>query len=226
MAGELFKITGTESTGSNTWQKLWAWITSLPEANLPTLVVGILALALVFGIKLLCTQDPRCAGCGCAGHCGDHPLQSGQSGVSVIGDVPRGLPSLTLPDLGLILDNFALILGRAVGSLLIGFSVTTAAVRDYANKHNYRVDINQELLAQGVSNVSASLFQGIFDNGSLSKSPVNDESGARSQISNLVQAGLHIPHPNLPGAAFFGLARGGAWRSDHRGGRHGHDGCR
>jgi MFS superfamily sulfate permease-like transporter len=44
--------------------------------------------------------------------------------------------------------------------LLIGFSVTTAAVRDYANKHNYRVDIDQEMLAQGMSNISSGFFQG------------------------------------------------------------------
>lgn len=50
-AGELFKITGTKSSGSNAWGKLWAWITSLPETSLPTLVVGILALILLFGIK-------------------------------------------------------------------------------------------------------------------------------------------------------------------------------
>ena len=92
----------------------------------------------------------------------------------------------------MILDNLALIVGAAVGLLLIGFSVTTAAVRDYANKHNYRIDINQELLAQGASNVTSGLFQGIFDNGSLSKSPVNDQAGAKSQLSNLAQAGFII----------------------------------
>jgi MFS superfamily sulfate permease-like transporter len=95
---------------------------------------------------------------------------------------------LTLPDIGIILDNLALIVGSAVGLLLIGFSVTTAAVREYANKHNYRVDINQEMLAQGMSNISSGLFQGVFNNGSLSKSPVNDQAGAKSQISNLAQA--------------------------------------
>jgi MFS superfamily sulfate permease-like transporter len=76
--------------------------------------------------------------------------------------------------------------------LLIGFSVTTAAVRDNANKHNFEVDINQEMLAQGVSNVASSLFQGIFDNASLSKSPINDEAGAKSQVSNLAQAAFII----------------------------------
>ncbi len=81
-----------------------------------------------------------------------------------------------------------MILGTAVGVVLIGLSVTTATVRNLAREHNYRIDINQELLAQGAANVSSGLFQGIFVSGSLSKSPVNDDSGASSQVSNLAQA--------------------------------------
>jgi high affinity sulfate transporter 1 len=191
-AGELFKITGTEKAGENTWEKLWTWITSLPETSMPTLVVGVLALILVFGIKFFAPKVPGALVAVVLGIGATALLSLGDLGVALIGEVPRGLPSFVLPDLGMILDNLAMIVGAAVGLLLIGFSVTTAAVREYANKHNYRININQELLAQGMSNVSSGLFQGIFDNGSLSKSPVNDEAGARSQISNLAQAALII----------------------------------
>ncbi len=191
-AGELFKITGTEKAGDNTWGKLWTWITSLPETSIPTLVVGILALVLVFGIKFFAPKVPGALVAVVLGIGATALFGLGDLGVALIGEVPRGLPSFTLPDLGLILDNLAMIVGAAVGLLLIGFSVTTAAVREYANKHNYRININQELLAQGMSNVSSALFQGVFDNGSLSKSPVNDEAGARSQISNLAQAAFII----------------------------------
>ena len=57
-AGELFKITGTEKAGANTWGKLWTWITKLPETSMPTLVVGVLALVLVFAIKFLPRKCP------------------------------------------------------------------------------------------------------------------------------------------------------------------------
>jgi SulP family sulfate permease len=187
-AGELFKITGTESAGTNTWTKLWTWITSLPETSIPTLMVGIFALILIFGIKVFLPKVPGALVTVALGIGATMIFNLGDLGVELIGEVPRGLPSFTLPDLSLILDNLGLIVGSAMGLLLIGFSVTTAAVREYANKHKYRIDINQELLAQGMSNVSSGLFQGVFDNGSLSKSPVNDQAGAKSQISNLTQA--------------------------------------
>ena len=154
-------------------------------------MVGVLALILVFGSKF----RPKVPGALVAVMLGIGATALfglGDLGVELIAEVPRGLPSFALPDFALIMDNLALIVGTAVGLLLIGFSVTTAAVRDYANKHNYRIDINQELLAQGASNVASGLFQGIFDNGSLSKSPVNDQAGAKSQLSNLAQAGFII----------------------------------
>jgi SulP family sulfate permease len=187
-AGELFKITGTESTGANTWGKLLGWVTGLPETSIPTLVVGILALMLVFGIKIFAPKIPGALVAVVLGIGATLLFNLGDLGISLIAEVPRGLPSFTLPNLVFLLDNFTMIVGAAVGLLLIGFSVTTAAVREYASKHNYRIDINQELLAQGASNVASGLFQGIFDNGSLSKSPVNDQAGAQSQISNLAQA--------------------------------------
>jgi len=97
-----------------------------------------------------------------------------------------------LADLGFIIDNIATIGATAVGVLLIGFSVSTAAVREYASKHDYRIDVGQELLAQGMSNVASGVVQGIFVDGSLSRSPINDQAGARSQLSNLFQAALVV----------------------------------
>jgi len=191
-AGELFNITGTDSSGTNTWQKLWGWVTSLSQANGATVVIGVVALALMFGLAKLAPKVPGALVAVVLGIAATSVFGLADRGVDLIGDVPRGMPSVALPDVGYIIDNFATIIGAAVGLLLVGFSVTTAAVREYASKHNYRVDINQELLAQGVSNVSSALVQGVFVNGSLSKSPVADSAGAKSQMYNLFQALLII----------------------------------
>ncbi len=192
VSGELFKITGTESSGSNSWQKLWNWLMSLPDANRTTVVVGVLSLILLFGIQILAPRIPAALVAVVLGIAATVVFDLGDDGVELIAEVPRGLPTVSLPSLQFILDNASLIVGAAVGLLLIGFSVSTAGVREYASKHNYRVDVNQELLAQGMSNVSSSIFQGFFNNGSLSKSPVNDGAGAKSQVASLAQAGFII----------------------------------
>ncbi len=190
VSGELFKITGTEKSGSNTWQKLWDWAASLPDANGTTVVLGVAALVLLFGLKFAAPKVPAELVAVVVAIAVTVLWGLGDRGVELIAEVPRGLPTPSVPDVGLILDNWETVAGAAVGLVLIGFSVTTAGVRQYATKHNYRVDVNQELLAQGMSNVSSSVFQGIFNNGSLSKSPVNDGAGARSQVSSLAQAGF------------------------------------
>ena len=192
VSGELFKLTGTEKSGSNTWQKLWDWVASLPDANRTTVVLGVAALVLLFGIKFRAPKVPAELVAVVLGIVATVVFGLGDRGVALIAEVPRGLPNRSIPDIQLIFDNRPVVFGAAVGLVLIGFSVTTAGVRQYATKHNYRIDVNQELLAQGMSNVSSSVFQGVFNNGSLSKSPVNDGAGARSQVSSLAQAGFII----------------------------------
>ena len=223
-AGELFKITGTESGGSNTWGKLWTWVTELPDADGTTVIVGVAALVLVFGLAIYAPRLPGALIAVILGVVATLLLDLGERGVELIAEVPSGLPSVVFPDIGYIVDNFATILAAAVGLLLIGFSVTTAAVREYATKHNYRIDINQELLAQGVSNVSSGLVQGVYVNGSLSKSPVNDQAGAKVTTLQPLPGRPHHPDPVVPCSAVLRTARSGSRRDHHRGSGDGDDG--
>lgn len=188
--GQLDKITGTQSSGKNAWRELLDWISVLPETSLPTLIVGVTALVLLFGLKLFAPKIPAALVVVVLGIAATALFNLDELGVELIAEVPRGLPSFSLPDFDLLLDNLATIVGTAVGLVLIGFSVSIAAVRSYANKHNYHIDIDQELLALGASNLASSFFQGVFVNGSLSKSPVADATGAKSQMYNLIQAAL------------------------------------
>ena len=88
-AGELFKITGTEKAGSNTWQKLWNWIIELPESSIPTLVVGVLALVLVFGIKIFAPKVPGALVAVILGIGATAVFGLGEMGVELIAEVPR-----------------------------------------------------------------------------------------------------------------------------------------
>jgi sulfate permease, SulP family len=68
---------------------------------------------------------------------------------------------------------------------MIGFSQSAGDARYFAAKNGYRVDINQESLAQGAANLGAGLFQGIPVSTSLSASSLNDSAGAKSQVATL-----------------------------------------
>ena len=87
-------------------------------------------------------------------------LDLGERGVALVGDVPRGLPSVVVPDPTLLLDNVATVALASVALVMIGFSQTAGDARTFAARHRYRVDIDQESLAQGAANVGAGAAAG------------------------------------------------------------------
>ncbi len=99
--GQLDKITGTESSGENVWREFLDWISVLPETSLPTLAVGAIALMLLFGLKLLAPKIPGALLVVVLGILATAVFNLGELGVELVADVPRGLPSFTLPDLRL-----------------------------------------------------------------------------------------------------------------------------
>ena len=72
----------------------------------------------------------------------------GARGVALVGDVPRGLPSFAVPDVGLMWDHFVPVALGAFALMLIGFSQTAGDARAFAAKHRYQIDVNQESVAQ------------------------------------------------------------------------------
>jgi high affinity sulfate transporter 1 len=185
--GQLKHVTGTHVTGANVWQKLASWIASLPQTSTTTLVVGVAALVILFALKIYAPKVPCALVTLVLGIGASAIFDLSAQGVAVVGTVPRGLPTPDLPDISLITQHFGLILSGAIGVLLVGFSESLAAARQYAAKYHYDIDINQEMLAQGMANITSGLFQGINVAGSLSKSSVNDGSGAKSEMASLAQ---------------------------------------
>jgi SulP family sulfate permease len=192
VVGELPKITGTEIEGSNTWQKLGSWISSLSDTDTLTLLIGVISLVMIFGLRFAAPKVPGALVLVVAGLLASVIFDLGEEGVALIGDVPRGLPSLALPDLDFVIDNIGVIVTSAFGLLLIGFSQTAGDARAFASKHQYRIDINQESLAQGVCNVGSGLVQGIPVSTSLSSSSLNDQSGAKTPVASLTTGAVVI----------------------------------
>ena len=190
--GELPKITGTEAEGDNSWQDLISWVQGLGETQTATLVVGVVSLVVIFGLKIAAPKVPGALVLLAAGLLASALLDLGDAGVALVGEVPAGLPSVVLPDLEFMLDNAPVILSASLGLLLIGFSQSAGDARTFASKHQYSVDINQESLAQGMSNVGSGLVQGIPVSTSLSASSLNDASGAKTPLASLTTGALVV----------------------------------
>jgi sulfate permease, SulP family len=95
--GELPKLTGTEVDGTNSLQELWSWLGTVGETHQATLVVGVIALVVVFGLRRIAPRVPGALVLVVGGLLASWLLDLGAHGVALVGDVPRGLPSFDVP---------------------------------------------------------------------------------------------------------------------------------
>ena len=95
----------------------------------------------------------------------------------------------------------------ALALLLIGFSQTAGDARAFATRHRYRIDVNQESVAQGMANVGAGVFQGMPVSTSLSASSLNESAGARTPVASLVTGGLVLRRSSCSRRVFSGCRR-------------------
>lgn len=105
-------------------------------------------------------------------------------GVAVTGEIPKGLPQLSMPTFGLLeLDE---LFPLAAGILLLAFIEGVSAARSFAAKHGYPLDARQEFLGLGAANLAVSLGHGYPVAGGLSQSAVNDQAGAKTPLALVI----------------------------------------
>src|SRR3954447_2719879 len=184
--GELPKLTGTDASGSNSLWELWSWAASLPTTDGLTLVVGLVALVVVFGLRIVAPRAPGALVLVVGGLLANWLFGLDDHGVAVVGHIPGGLPSFSLPDGRLLWDHAETVVTAAVALLLIGFSQTAGDARAFAAKHHYQIDINQESVAQALANTGSGLLQGMPVSTSLSASSLNDHAGAKTGLASIV----------------------------------------
>jgi sulfate permease, SulP family len=188
--GELPKLTGTSTEGVNAWRELASWIGTLDDVHRTTLVVGAVSLGVILGVRFLAPAVPGALVLVAGGILATHLFDLGGHGVALVGHVPRGLPTPQLPTVDLFREQYATI-GVAAGALLlIGFSQTAGDARAFATRHRYRIDVDQESVAQGMANVGAGVFQGMPVSTSLSASSLNESAGARTPVASLITGAL------------------------------------
>lgn len=107
-------------------------------------------------------------------------------GVETVGDIPAGLPPLTLPGVGL--DVLPALIGGAVAVALVSFADTGALSTATALKSGEHVDPNSEIKALGAANLLSGFFQGFPTSASSSRTAVAMSVGSKSQVTGLVAA--------------------------------------
>jgi len=198
----LFRV--SPESGSNVFTNLWYLIQALPQTHLPSLILGLVAIAILILLKRYRPKLPAPLVAMVAGAAAVALLGLDEQGVKIIGDLPRSLPPLTrLPifDLDLIgqLSSGALALGA------IGLVEAASIARSIAVRSGQRLDSNQEFVGQGLASIGVAFFAGYPLSGSFNRSAVNYEAGAHTPVASIVSGVFTLLAMLLlgPAAAFI-----------------------
>ena len=188
IAGQVEKLLGIDVNATKFVPTVTETISKLDESNWHTVVLSLVLLAIAVAVKhYLPMIPPSLVVLGFAlVFAAIFDLKS--YGIAVVGDVKGGLPPLGIPDVSV--SRFVDLFLPAAAFGLIAFADTVATVRTFARKHGYEVDANRELVALGSANLVGGLMSGFPISSSNSRSAVNDATGAKSQLSVIVAAGM------------------------------------
>jgi high affinity sulfate transporter 1 len=167
---------------------LQSLLASLPQTSAITLAVAGATIALLLGMERFVKRLPAPLVAVGASIAAMALLGLEARGVESIGAIPGGLPALMLPDLSLI----PVLWPGAMGIALMSFTETVAVGRAFGRPDEPPLRANRELVATGLATAAGAFIGGMPAGGGTSQTAVNRLSGARSQLSCLVTAGLTL----------------------------------
>ena len=182
------KLLGFHIPRSGFLRNVAATIAHVRQTSWPTLAVALVMILILVGLERFLPRVPAPLVAVAAGVAGAAWLGLKARGVELVGHIPTGLPSVALPDLSLAAGLWT----GAVGIALMSFTETVAAGRAFAPGDESPPRANRELLANGLGNAAGALLGTMPSGGGTSQTAVNRHAGARSQVAQIVTAGVTL----------------------------------
>jgi sulfate permease, SulP family len=178
------KILGIHFPRGSFFHNVLALARGTPEASLTTLAVGIIIIILLIAIEHFFPRAPAPLIAVAAAILGARVLGLQGHGVELVGRIPQGLPSITLPEFSLVGELWP----GALGIALMSFTETIAAGRAFAKAQEPTPRANRELLATGVANAGGAFLGSMPAGGGTTQTAVNRLVGARTQLAEMITA--------------------------------------
>jgi SulP family sulfate permease len=184
IAGQLGKLFDVTVSGATPIAQIWSAVGQLGGANRASTAIGVAVIITLFVGTHFWPRVPWPLIAVLAATAVTAALDLEQYGVKVVGDVPQGLPALTLPtDLSPFLD----LLGPALGIAMVAFTDNVLTARAFAAQGE-EIDADAELRALGVANLGSGLTSGFPVSSSGSRTALARVSQARTPAYGLVTA--------------------------------------
>ena len=185
---QLKYLLGTDIVKSNRfYEVILNVVDRIDQTHLTTLVIGIIGIVLLKGVKRINSKIPAALIVVILGIVVTSTMRLDQQGLSIVQEIPKGLPAFQLPafSLGRFGEVLPLAFTISVIAFMEAFSVAKAIE---AKKKDHKVISNQELIGLGAANVVGSFFQAYPVTGGFSRSAVNYQAGANTPLSSVISA--------------------------------------
>lgn len=187
------------------WNTLQA---AMANTHVPTLLFGIGALVFMILLKKFAPRIPGVLAAVAISTFISWLIKYEDLGGNVVGSIPEGLPGFSFPEINY--DVAMSLITSAIAIGLIGFTEAISVAKAIAAQTRQRLDPNQGLIGQGLSNIVSSLFQGYAVAGSFSRSAINLSAGAKTGFAAIFSGLIvmitllfftpllyHLPQPTL-----------------------------
>ncbi len=189
---QLKHLVGIPLESDNVFMIMWETLQRMGEVNLITLAIGIGSILILVLFAKYAPKVPEQLVVVVLTILLTYFLNLHSQGVSIVGDIPGGLPGISLPFLSLNLGNLMALLPVALTIAFVGFVEAIAIGKSIATREKYKISSNQELIGLGMANAASSFVSGYPVTGAFSRSAVNYQSGGRSQLSSIICAVIII----------------------------------
>ena len=186
LAGQLGKLAGVHVDAPGVVPATLQLIAQHADYHWPTLLVGLLAFAVLLISPRLLPRLPAALVALVVAALVVAGLGLDQRGVAVVGVVPAGLPHLHLPRVPW--QSIAELAADALGLALVSFSSMMLTARSFAAKNHYDIDADREFAALGAANIAAALTQSFAISGADSRTAMSDAAGGRTQLTGVIAA--------------------------------------
>src|SRR5262245_51273515 len=185
---QLPKLFGFKGGEGSFWKRSEHFLVHLNETNAVALTIGFGALVILIFGKVLLKNKPVGLFVVIGGIIAASLLGLEARGVKMLGEVPQGLPALTIP--AVHPSDLNQLIPLALACFMLGAVETAAIGRMFAAKHRQRFDSNQEFLGLAAANLAVGLGSGFPVSGGMSQSLVNESGGARTPLTGFISAAI------------------------------------
>jgi high affinity sulfate transporter 1 len=190
IVGQLPKLFGFSTDADGFGDELRAFFDHLDATKGAALAVGVGVLVVLLVLPRIMPRIPAVLVAVAGATIASAVFDLAAHGVTTVGTLPQGFPKPSVPWTSI--DDVGPLLLAAIGIVLVSLTDTIATASAFAARRGDELQPNQEMIGMGTANVAAGLFQGFAISTSGSRTAVAEQSGAKSQLTGVIGAGVVV----------------------------------